>query len=131
MFLAITQPAQVGTKAGGEMMSLAALVSRAQRRTVTRRSFAPHRIREARQLPLLLLHGPSRPPAPVLPGAIDAVGTGSLSHLVDLAGSEELDLAHVHGLPLQPRIDLEIDRNIDGVTDVPARHGCAMPAHQR
>src|SRR5262245_36404280 len=81
-------------------------------------------------LVLLRLERPARPPAPVLPGPVDAVGAGARGDLVHLAGGEKLDLAHVHGLFLQPRIDLEIDGNVDGMPDVPARHGCAMPPHQ-
>src|SRR4029077_14262239 len=76
-------------------------------------------------------HGLSPPPTPVFPGAVDAVRAGARGNLVDLTRGQELDLAHVHGLLLQPRVDLEIDRDIDGVTDVPARDGRAMAAHQR
>src|SRR3954449_1053577 len=75
--------------------------------------------------------GRGPPPTPVFPGGVDAIRAGARGNLVDLARGQELDLAHVHGLLLQPRVDLEIDRDIDGVTDVPARDGCAMAAHQR
>src|SRR5215472_355692 len=69
--------------------------------------------------------------APIYPGAVDAISAGARGNLVHLACGQELDLAHVHGLLLQPRINLEVDRDIDRVADILARHGCTMPAHQR
>src|SRR5271165_7603232 len=65
-------------------------------------------------------------PAPILPGPIDAVGTGARNHLVYLAHCKEFDGAHLHCLLLQPGVDLEIYRNIDGVPDIPAGHGRPM-----
>src|SRR5262249_50230579 len=71
------------------------------------------------------------PPAPIFPGAVDAVRPSARGNLVHLACRQELDLAHVHGLLLQPRIDLEVDRDIDRVADILTRHGCTMAAHPR
>src|SRR5262249_54441528 len=80
---------------------------------------------------LLRLEWSAGPPAPIFPGAVDAVRPGAGENLVHLAGGQELDLAHVHGLLLQPRINLEVNRNIDRLPDVLARHGCTVTAHQR
>src|SRR5262249_39440774 len=71
------------------------------------------------------------PPAPIFPGAVDAVGAGAGVNLVHLAGGQDLALAHVHGLFLQPCIDLEVDRNIDRLPDILTCHGCTVTAHQR
>src|SRR5712692_1372949 len=101
-------PPQRGHEGSGEIMSLLARAS-----------------------PVLRLHRTTGAPAPVLPGPVDAVGAGALGDLIDLAAVQVLDLAHVHGLFLQPRVHLEIDRDIDRVPDVPARDGCTMTAHQR
>src|SRR5262249_11463521 len=59
---------------------------------------------------LLRLEWSSGPPAPIFPGAVDAVRPGAGENLVYLAGGQEFDLAHVHGLLLQPCIDLEVNR---------------------
>src|SRR5262249_11750654 len=67
---------------------------------------------------LLCRNRAAGPPAPIFPGAVDAVGAGAGVNLVHLAGGQELDLAHVHGLLLQPCIDLEVDRNIDRLPDI-------------
>src|SRR5260370_35673481 len=56
---------------------------------------------------LLGLEWPARAPAPVLPGAVDAVRARAHRDLVHLARGEERDLSHVHVRLLQPRIDLE------------------------
>src|SRR5215471_19783340 len=80
---------------------------------------------------LLRLEWSAGPPAPIFPGTVDAVSAGAGENLVHLAGGEELDLAHVHGLLLQPCIDLEVDRNIDRLPDILTRHGCTVTSHQR
>src|SRR5262249_42241064 len=84
----------------------------------------------ATALRLIRLERPPGAVAPVLPGAVDAVGAGAGRHLLDLARSEELDLAHAHRLLLQSRVHLEVDRDVDGVADVAAGDGRAVPAHQ-
>src|SRR5260370_42436669 len=55
---------------------------------------------------LLGLEWPTGAPAPVLPGAVDAVGARARRDLVHLAGREELDLTHTHTLLLLPSLDL-------------------------
>src|ERR1700676_1867683 len=60
---------------------------------------------------------PAGAAAPVFPGAIESERAGCGEDLVDLAGGEELDLAHPHRLPLQARVELQIDRNVDHLAD--------------
>src|SRR5450432_1578259 len=70
------------------------------------------------------------PPAPTLPGPVDAVGPGAGHDLVDLACGEELDVAHGHGLHLQLGVELEVDRDEHRLPDRGPQYGGAVAAHQ-
>src|ERR1700734_369742 len=68
---------------------------------------------------------------PVLPGAVERVGTDAGSDLIDPAGGKEFDLPHGHGLHLQLGAKLEIDRDENRMAHRTADHGGAVAAHQR